>query len=84
MIKLYARHKTGENGLTGHYKELADYCELRLEKCHWGEKKPVCKICPTHCYNKNMRAEIRKVMRWAGPRMILHYPLLTLKHLLSK
>lgn len=84
MIKMYAQSKTGEKELKGHYKDLADYCELRLENCHWGEKKPVCKVCPIHCYGKEKRAEIRKVMRWAGPRMLLRHPILTLKHYLSR
>jgi hypothetical protein len=30
-----------------------------------------------------MREQIRQVMRYAGPRMLLHNPILTIRHLLD-
>ncbi|MCI6671444.1 MAG: nitrous oxide-stimulated promoter family protein [Prevotella sp.] len=84
MIALYAKHKEGKKIIDGHYKELADYCEKRLDKCYWGEKKPACKACTIHCYGKAKREEIKKVMRWAGPRMLLYRPWFTIKHFFGK
>ncbi len=33
--------------------------------------KPACKHCPTHCYHPTYRAQIRKVMRESGKRIVL-------------
>ena len=43
--------------------------------------KSFCSVCPVHCYSKDMRAQVREVMRYSGPRMLLHYPLTTLRHM---
>ena len=34
-----------------------------------------------HCYQPAMRAQIRQVMRFAGPRMLLHDPVAAFQHL---
>jgi hypothetical protein len=60
---------------------LADYAAARLERCPWGEKKPACARCPTHCYKPDMRESIRKVMRFSGPRMLLYHPARAIRHL---
>jgi len=44
--------------------------------------KPSCKHCPQHCYHPTYRAQIREVMRFAGPRIILRGRLDLLVHLL--
>lgn len=46
----------------------------RLDQCRYGEKKTACKHCATHCYAPKEREQIREVMRWVGPRMILYSP----------
>ena len=46
--------------------------------------KPKCSKCPVHCYKPDMREKIKAVMRYAGPRMIYRYPILTGKHFLNK
>jgi hypothetical protein len=33
--------------------------------------KPQCKDCPTHCYSKVYRQQIREVMRFSGMRLLL-------------
>jgi hypothetical protein len=60
---------------------LAEYAEARLERCPWGEKKPTCARCPTHCYKPDMREAVRKVMRFSGPRMLLYHPARGIRHL---
>ena len=84
MIELYARHHAGQNELQGEYLELAKYCERRLDRCRWGERKPACRDCPVHCYSPERRQQIIKVMRWAGPRMLFYAPKASLEHLWSK
>jgi hypothetical protein len=81
MIVLYChdRHAPQE-GLCAECIALQDYAMARLERCTFGEDKPKCAACPIHCYKPAMRAAIRDVMRHAGPRMLLHHPVLALGH----
>ena len=43
--------------------------------------KPTCRLCPIHCYKREMKERMRQVMRYAGPRMLLYHPLIALRHL---
>lgn len=60
---------------------LLDYALQRLERCRFGEDKPSCTRCPVHCYKPAMREQIRQVMRYSGPRMLLHNPIMAIRHL---
>ena len=60
---------------------LLDYAIQRLEHCRFGEDKPSCTRCPVHCYKPAMREQIRQVMRYSGPRMLLHNPIMAIRHL---
>ncbi len=82
MIRLYCagRHAV-KHGVCAECTELAAYARRRLERCPFGEGKPTCAKCPVHCYRPDMRARIRAVMRYAGPRMLFRYPVLALLHL---
>lgn len=81
MIALYCRKKHGQHTeLCPECHALKEYAHLRLDKCQFGDNKPACKRCTVHCYKKDMRAQIRKVMRFSGPRMLVYYPLDFLKH----
>ncbi len=84
MIGMYCRgnHGTPE-GLCADCQALQDYALGRLERCPYGGTKPTCAKCPIHCYAPEMRARIRTVMRYAGPRMLLSHPLLALGHLVD-
>ena len=62
-------------------QELLTYAHLRLERCKFGNDKPSCTRCPVHCYKPAMRQQIRQVMRYSGPRMLLHNPVLAIRHL---
>lgn len=84
MIRLYCRKHEGNAGLCPSCKELLDYAHGRLDRCRYGEDKPTCKKCPIHCYRPEMKERIRKIMRWSGPRMILHHPLAAIRHLLRE
>lgn len=84
MIRLYYRRKLGLLEPSTEEMELLSYAERRLTRCKFGEQKPACKRCPIHCYRSDMRAKIREVMRWAGPRMIIYDPVAAIKHLLNK
>jgi hypothetical protein len=61
-----------------------DYAERRLEKCPYGPEKPTCARCPIHCYKPQPRQLARDIMRYAGPRMLLRHPWLTVTHFADK
>ncbi|NTW44191.1 MAG: nitrous oxide-stimulated promoter family protein, partial [Anaerolineaceae bacterium] len=62
---------------------LSDYALQRLDKCPYQEGKTTCAKCPVHCYKPAMREKVRIVMRFAGPKMLYRYPILTVNHLLD-
>jgi hypothetical protein len=65
-------------------QEFLDYAGRRLEKCPYGPAKPTCAKCPIHCYKPQPRELAREIMRYAGPRMMLRHPWLSLTHLTDK
>ena len=81
MIRLYCRRKEGNGTLCPACKELLDYAHARLDHCPFGNRKKTCRKCIIHCYKPAMRERMRAVMRYAGPRMLLHHPLAALRHL---
>lgn len=85
MISLYCRecHQTPKGELCYSCRELLTYAKSRLATCPFAEDKPTCVKCPVHCYKPQRQKEIRKVMRYAGPRMIRSHPLLTIHHLMK-
>lgn len=87
MIRLYCRrHHQKEFGeakeLCPACQALLEYARQRSQKCPFMEEKTFCANCRVHCYKPEMREEIRKVMRYVGPRMLLHHPLLAIWHLI--
>jgi hypothetical protein len=84
MIHLYCRKKhKSKNGLCDECKELDDYARLRSEKCPFMETKTFCSNCKVHCYKPLMREKIREVMKFSGPRMIFHHPIMAIKHVIE-
>jgi hypothetical protein len=81
MIDLYCRnHHSGEKRCDG-CQELYLYAHQRSVKCPFGEEKPACGKCPVHCYRKGMKAKMREVMKFSGPKMVRSHPFLALQHL---
>ena len=62
-------------------RRLLTYAHSRIAACPRMDVKSFCSACPVHCYSHEMRENIREVMRWSGPRMLLHHPLMTLHHM---
>ncbi|MFC4651388.1 nitrous oxide-stimulated promoter family protein [Lactococcus nasutitermitis] len=82
MIQLYCRkHHNTKNELCEDCQTLADYAQTRLSFCRFGEQKTTCKKCPVHCYRKDMREKIQKIMCFSGPRMLIYHPIYALKHI---
>jgi hypothetical protein len=83
MIGMYCKHSHENDSLCSDCNELQAYAFRRIDKCRFGISKPNCKDCPVHCYTPEMKKEIKKVMRYAGPRMIYSHPVMALRHILS-
>ena len=64
--------------------ELDRYAVLRTERCRMMATKTSCKNCAHHCYPPKMEQRIRDVMRYSGPRMLLHHPVAAVRHMLGK
>jgi hypothetical protein len=86
MIALYCRKKHKRNTLCESCQTLVEFTAERLDKCPFGEVKPACIDCKVHCYRTNleMRAAIKSVMRFSGPRMLLYHPKDSFYHFLRK
>lgn len=84
MIQLYCSgHEHDGAPLCADCSELLEYALARLEKCPFGADKPKCSQCTVHCYKPEMRELVRKVMRYAGPRMIGKHPILAVHHVID-
>lgn len=84
MIRLYCQYKEGNKELCSSCKELLQYAHTRLKHCPFGAKKSTCRHCPVHCYKPELRKRMQAVMRYSGPRMIFHHPIMAIRHLLQK
>lgn len=85
MIEVYCHgnHQT-KGTLCSECQDLSDYAMQRIDKCPFQEEKPTCAKCPIHCYKADKREQIRNVMRYAGPRMMLYHPILTIRHYIDE
>lgn len=86
LIALYCQHKHGklskdEQALCSSCRELNAYAQERISHCPFMETKTFCSNCKVHCYETQKREEIRQVMRYAGPRLLLKRPLMVLHHM---
>jgi hypothetical protein len=84
MMQIFCEghHATGA-GLCGDCEALLTYALNRLKICPFQEEKPACNHCEVHCYSAVQRERVKAVMRYAGPRMLLRHPVLSIRHLLD-
>ena len=72
MIDIYCKRKhKHKDGLCEECQELLEYAHKRLDFSK----------CPIHCYKKDMKAKVKDVMRFSGPRLIIYSPIQFLKHI---
>lgn len=91
MIALYCRNKHGKrHGLCPDCAALDSYARERSDKCPFMETKTFCSNCKVHCCEHanpeigiEMREKIRAVMRFSGPRMMFHHPVMAVRHVLE-
>lgn len=84
MIALFCRkHHHTKSGLCPDCTALNAYAQKRSERCPLMETKTFCSNCKVHCYRPEMRAKIREVMRFSGPRMIFVHPVTAIRHIIE-
>ena len=80
MIAIYCRKKHGGKTLCPDCAALEAYARQRSDNCPFMETKTFCSNCKVHCYKADMREKVREVMRFSGPRMIFHHPVMAVLH----
>ena len=82
MIAIYCHgnHHTKKGELCASCAALQDYALGRLQHCKFGNDKTFCSQCPVHCYKPDMRAQIKEVMKCAGPRTLFFHPIAGTAH----
>jgi Nitrous oxide-stimulated promoter len=84
MVGIYCRAMHHQPGLCEDCSDLVSYAMGRLDRCVLKADKPTCKACPVHCYRADKREQMRQVMIFSGPRMLLSHPILAIRHLLDE
>lgn len=86
MMRIYCKgqkHERNGQTLCNECQELLDYARARSERCPRKEEKTFCNTCPIHCYKPVYREEIKKVMRYSGPRLLYRHPVIAVKHMVN-
>jgi hypothetical protein len=85
MIGMYCRARHGRSVEDCEAcRSLLSYAELKIDRCVFHDSKPACSECTVHCYSREAREEIRAVMRFSGPRMMLVHPVLGSLHVADR
>lgn len=84
MIALYCRKRHHPRGaLCPDCAALEAYARQRSDQCPFMESKSFCSNCRVHCYQPEMRENIRRVMRYSGPRLLLSHPVSAISHVIA-
>ena len=79
MISIYCRKHHGGKELCPDCAALDAYARQRSDKCPFMETKTFCSNCKVHCYKPDMREK----MRFSGPRMLFHHPVMAVRHVIE-
>jgi len=92
MIDIYCKgnhYNKNKNGTRAYTRcpiclEQATYALKKIDQCPYKENKPVCSKCLVKCYNVKHKDNIKQVMRYSGPRIIVKHPLLLIRYIFRK
>ena len=87
MTAMYCQSHSATDGaspLCAQCAQFLKYARKRIEYCRYGVQKPACSECPNHCYIPEQKEMVRKIMHYAGPRIITSHPILALLHVWDK
>ncbi len=73
----------GKRRLCADCRRLLAHAVAKRARCPL-DPKPVCRLCPVHCYAPDYRARIREVMKFSGRHLILRGRLDLLLHFLAR
>jgi hypothetical protein len=65
-------------------RQLLAYARRKIDTCRFHEFKPASNECRIHCYSRQSREQIRAVMRFSGPRMMIFHPILGSLHMVDR
>ena len=82
MLQIYCKKHHKAKMLCGDCIQFEQYAHQKLDRCRYGNQKSTCKNCPVHCYSPEMRKQIRDVMEYSGPRLIIFHPIKALDHII--
>jgi hypothetical protein len=81
MVEIYCKNHHGSKGeICQECRQFLEYAFMRLDKCPFQDKKSTCGNCVIHCYKPDMKEKVKVVMRYSGPRMLIHHPSYALHH----
>ena len=83
MVKLYCKKNHKKDELCEECTEILNYSLKRIDHCRFMETKTFCSNCKSPCYSPEMKEKVKKIMKFSGPRMLFHHPLLVISHMIS-
>ncbi len=84
MVKLYCRKNHKKRELCDECKEVLNCSLKRIDNCQFMETKTFCSNCKAPCYSPKMKEKVKQIMKFSGPRILFHHPLLVISHMLSR
>ena len=81
MVAIYCKKHHHSKVPCAECNEFLSYANEKLDRCPYGQQKPTCNTCPIHCYKSQQRQQAKRIMSYAGPRMLIYHPILAIKHL---
>lgn len=84
MMSLYCKkhHRPNNNGgLCEDCENLQQYSAQRNRNCK--NQNSFCAHCTSPCYAAEKRVQMRKVMKFSGPRIALYHPFWVGKHMIE-
>ncbi len=82
MIRIYCKGNKHGSPICPKCMELLSYAHKKTDVCPFMETKTFCSNCRVHCYDKTRREEIRRVMKYAGWRILFVHPVMAVKHVI--
>jgi len=84
MVRIYCKNHHGSKGkLCPECSELFDYAKMRLDRCPFQEKKYMRQVLSTLLPASDGRKSEGVLMKYSGPRMLLHHPGRAIYHLVD-
>ena len=84
MVKLYCRKNHKKRELCDECKDVLNYSLNRIDNCKYMDTKTFCSNCKKPFYSPKMKEKIKQIMKFSGPRILFHHPLLVISHMLSR